>query len=157
MGYVDQTLLEGETIVLRARRHAFAFLRSVLVLIAAAVAMAFGIVPLAAILGIVGFIDFMATWVVWTSTEFTVTNMRVVMKTGIVQRQTSETLIMKVESVDVKQGVLGRMFDFGDVVVRGTGGSIDPFTNLSKPLHFRRAVQEQVVKHGRPASSTATA
>ena len=146
MQYVDQTLLQGEVVVHRARRHGLVFVRPALVLVAALVFTAFGLWPVGAILASIGLVDLLITWVVWSSTEYAVTNMRVVMKRGIVQRVTSETLILKVESVDVHQGVIGRMLDYGDVVLRGTGGTVESFTMLAGPLAFRRHVQEQVVR-----------
>ena len=46
----------------------------------------------------------------------------------------------KIESVDVQQDVLGRLLDFGDIVVRGTGGSLDPFRMVASPIEFRNGI-----------------
>jgi uncharacterized membrane protein YdbT with pleckstrin-like domain len=43
----------------------------------------------------------------------------------------------KVESVDVDQSFLGRIFGYGTVIVRGTGGSLEPMRNIDDPLTFR--------------------
>ena len=49
----------------------------------------------------------------------------------------------KVESVDVDQSLFGRVLGFGTVVVRGTGGSLEPIrlvarsVRLSEPHHRR--------------------
>ncbi len=43
----------------------------------------------------------------------------------------------KVESVDVDQSILGRIFSFGTIIVRGTGGSLEPIRLISDPLTFR--------------------
>ena len=43
----------------------------------------------------------------------------------------------KVESVDVDQSILGRIFGFGTIIVRGTGGSLEPIRTISDPLTFR--------------------
>ncbi len=56
----------------------------------------------------------------WT-TETDVTNLRVVHKTGFISRKTFEMSLDKIESVDVTQSILGRMFDYGDVMVHGVG------------------------------------
>ena len=45
----------------------------------------------------------------------------------------------KVESIQVNQGVLGRMLDFGTLVVAGTGTSHEPIAGISRPMEFRRA------------------
>jgi len=46
----------------------------------------------------------------------------------------------KVESVDVSQFVLGRLLNYGTVIVRGTGGGLSPLAYVSEPLLLRRAV-----------------
>ncbi|HLY54913.1 MAG TPA: PH domain-containing protein, partial [Stellaceae bacterium] len=46
----------------------------------------------------------------------------------------------KVESVDVEQSIGGRIFGYGTVVLRGTGGSLEPIRNIANPLDFRSAI-----------------
>lgn len=79
-----------------------------------------------------------------TATEMAVTNKRILIKTGLLSRRTVELLLSKVESIGVEEGVLGRMLGYGSVVVRGTGGTPEPFKNIAHPLEFRRQVQQQV-------------
>jgi hypothetical protein len=45
-----------------------------------------------------------------------------------------------VESVDVEQSILGRLLDYGDIVVRGTGATLEPFRGIGAPLDFRNHV-----------------
>ena len=49
----------------------------------------------------------------------------------------------KVESVEVRQGILARLLNYGTIVVIGTGGTKEPFDMIDDPLAFRRAVQSQ--------------
>jgi uncharacterized membrane protein YdbT with pleckstrin-like domain len=65
-------------------------------------------------------------------------------KTGLLSRRTFELLLSKVESIGVEEGILGRLFGYGSVVVRGTGGTPEPFKTVSHPLEFRRQVQQQI-------------
>ena len=58
----------------------------------------------------------------YTSSEFGVTNKRLILKTGVIKRQTYETQVSKIERVNVEQGVLGRMFGYGTITVSGSGG-----------------------------------
>ncbi|MGA9197580.1 MAG: PH domain-containing protein, partial [Pseudolabrys sp.] len=46
----------------------------------------------------------------------------------------------KVESVDVDQSILGRMLNYGDITIRGTGVGIEPLSNIDAPLEFRNQV-----------------
>lgn len=71
------------------------------------------------------------------STELAVTDRRVIYKAGILARHTLEMNRSKVESVDVDQSLLGRLLGFGTIIVRGTGGSLEPIRMISDPLTFR--------------------
>src|SRR5205823_4005524 len=78
------------------------------------------------------------------SAEFAVTNKRVILKTGFVQSKTAEMFLNKIESVGVDQSITGRILGFGTIVIRGTGGSLEPFHRVSSPLRFRNEIQEQI-------------
>jgi uncharacterized membrane protein YdbT with pleckstrin-like domain len=71
------------------------------------------------------------------TTELAVTDHRVIYKSGLLSRHTIEMNRDKVESVDVDQSLLGRIFGYGTVIVRGTGGSLEPIRNIGDPLTFR--------------------
>ena len=78
----------------------------------------------------------------WKATEFAVTNKRVVIKTGLLNRRTFELLLSKVESIGVEEGLLGRWLGYGLAVVKGTGGTPERFKNVAQPQEFRRHVQQ---------------
>jgi uncharacterized membrane protein YdbT with pleckstrin-like domain len=75
-----------------------------------------------------------------SSTEMGVTNKRVIRKSGVIMRDTDEIRLSKVESVSVKQGILGRIFGYGTVVIVGTGGNGAVMHGVADPLAFRAAV-----------------
>lgn len=79
------------------------------------------------------------------TSEFGLTNKRVLMKTGFIARHSLETLLTKVESISVHQGLLGRLLGYGTIIIGGTGGSKEAFYAIRDPLEFRRQVQEQIV------------
>jgi uncharacterized membrane protein YdbT with pleckstrin-like domain len=80
------------------------------------------------------------------SSEFGVSTKRVLMKTGFISRHSLETLLSKVESISVYQGMMGRLFGFGSIIISGTGGSKEFFFGIRDPMEFRRQVQEQISK-----------
>lgn len=88
------------------------------------------------------------------TTEMAVTNRRVVIKTGLTSRKTIEMMLNKVESIEVTETASGRMLGYGSIVVIGTGGTPEPFHNMSRPLEFRSQVQQQIEKL--PTSGTPT-
>lgn len=73
-----------------------------------------------------------------------VTNRRVLIKTGMGSRRTLDLMLSRVESIGVEETVWGRMLGFGDVIVRGTGGTPESFYQISHPQEFRLQVQHQI-------------
>ncbi len=75
------------------------------------------------------------------TSELVITDRRVLIKVGFIQRHTFEMFISKIESVAVFQSMLGRLFNYGTVEIRGTGGSSESFATIAEPLPFRDAIQ----------------
>jgi hypothetical protein len=75
------------------------------------------------------------------TSELVITDRRVLIKVGFIRRHTFEMFISKIESVAVYQGMMGRIFDYGTVEIRGTGGSSESFATIAAPLQFRDAIQ----------------
>jgi uncharacterized membrane protein YdbT with pleckstrin-like domain len=97
-----------------------------------------------------GLIFLVMAYVRYRSTELAVTTKRVIVKHGFIRRQTVEINLGKVESIQVDQGVVGRLFDFGTLVISGTGTSHAPITGISAPMAFRKAFIE-AQEGGKPA------
>ncbi|WP_336936496.1 PH domain-containing protein [Acinetobacter beijerinckii] len=74
------------------------------------------------------------------TTELAITNRRIIAKTGLIRRNTIELKVNRVESLGVNQSILGRIFNFGSIVVKGVGGSNAPIPFISKPMEFRQQV-----------------
>ncbi len=87
------------------------------------------------------------------ATEMAVTNRRVLIKTGMTSRRTLDLMLSRVESIGVEETAAGRMLGYGSVVVRGTGGTPEPFLMIAHPQEFRRAVQEQIGSPQAPAQA----
>jgi uncharacterized membrane protein YdbT with pleckstrin-like domain len=75
-----------------------------------------------------------------STTRIVVTTRRVIYRTGVIGRRTIEMNKDKIESIDVSQSVLGRLFDFGSVTVKGTGGGIEAIQNVAAPFALRHRV-----------------
>ena len=150
MSYVDSQLLTGETVRYRARLHRGIFTTPSVfgVLTAAALigAMAAGHWwwLLVAVTAIIGAFTFSQAWLTYKTSEFAVTDKRVVIKVGWIRRRTLETMLAKVEGVGVDQSLTGRMLGYGTIEVTGTGGTREEFTRIADPLEFRRQVQAAI-------------
>jgi len=155
MSYVERVLQPGETLVHKSKLHWLIYLPVLpfLAIFVLGLALYWGwqansadtssaILPqILVAVGAVGtFVTWFRAWVRRVSTELAVTDRRVIFKRGLIRRHTVEMNMDKVESVDVDQSILGRIFNYGDVTVRGTGASIEPLRMIDDPLHFRSRV-----------------
>ena len=146
--YVHNVLLEGETVRCIARQHWILYAPGALLLLLAAVLYLLPVsgglgtlVWLAAVLSCAAGLIFLAReWFQWWTTEIAVTDRRIIVKTGFISRKTNEIHMDKVESVEVEQSILGRILDYGDVVVRGTGAGLEPIPMIAAPLELRNHI-----------------
>jgi uncharacterized membrane protein YdbT with pleckstrin-like domain len=120
--YVQGNLLSGENVVYEAKLHWIIFIsmRAVLTL-------------------------FLAPLVETLTSEFAITNKRVIIKVGFISRKTLEMNLQKIESITVDQTILGRILGYGTIMVIGTGGTKEPFCNIVAPLEFRKQYQQVAI------------
>jgi uncharacterized membrane protein YdbT with pleckstrin-like domain len=71
-----------------------------------------------------------------------VTSKRTVAKFGFISRHTMEMNLTKIETIQVTQSLLGRMFDFGSLIISGAGIPQEPIPGIAQPMEFRRALME---------------
>jgi len=90
----------------------------------------------------IGLVFWVIAFIRYKTTELAFTNKRVIAKFGFISRHTVELNINKVESIQVKQGILGRIFNFGTLVISGAGNPQAPIPGISEPMTFRRAFME---------------
>jgi uncharacterized membrane protein YdbT with pleckstrin-like domain len=160
MSYIDSNLLTGEKVVYRTRLHWLLFMGPVLFTAVVLLPIAwfldngtwssFAWIPLA-----LGVLLLLATFIKRQSSDFAVTNKRVMMKVGVFSTRSIELLLSKIEAIAVNQSFIGRIFGYGDIVVTGSGGTREAFSHIGGPLEFRRAVQSVTDIQSRPPQTTA--
>ena len=89
-----------------------------------------------------GLIFLVMAYIKYKTTELAITSKRVIAKFGFISRRTVEININKVESVQVDQAILGRLFNYGTLVISGAGEPQAPIPGISEPMAFRRAFIE---------------
>jgi len=89
-----------------------------------------------------GLLFFIYAVILYMTTELAVTNKKIIAKFGFIRRDTIEILLNKVESIQVKQSLLGRLFNYGSIIVSGAGNPQAPVPGISEPLNFRRIFME---------------
>jgi len=151
VAYFNRVAKQGETLLAKGRLHWIIYANAFLPLaLAIAVAIAGFFFPdphismplfiAAALLGALALWTFLTRFVVGATTEFAVTDHRVIVKRGIFSLHTIEIALDKIESVDVDQTLLGRMLGYGTVTIRGVGSSWDPIPQIADPIAFRNAI-----------------
>jgi uncharacterized membrane protein YdbT with pleckstrin-like domain len=75
-----------------------------------------------------------------TSTELAVTNKKVIGKAGFIRRVSIDLPLEKLESVNIDQGIIGRILGYGRVSIRGIGGNNVSIPFIKKPMDFRRVI-----------------
>jgi uncharacterized membrane protein YdbT with pleckstrin-like domain len=149
--YIDDILQPGEKVLYSTNAHWIFFLPAILGwIVAAALFVVSGMVvgetlmlvclSLAAIVAVFALYKTITAWFHRWITEIDVTTLRVVHKEGFIQRKTFEMSLDKVESVDVNQSILGRIFNYGDVEIFGVGEGGKVIKMIASPLEFRNAI-----------------
>lgn len=150
MGYVERHLLAGERVVYKTRLHWVLFVKPALVMLIGVALMVllrqvqdprwlwiFG-----AAVALIGLVWAFVHYVEVMTSEFAVTTSRLILKVGLISRYTTELLLAKVESIGVQQGLIGRLLNYGDLTVTGTGGAREVFRRVRDPIGFRNHVQQ---------------
>lgn len=146
MSYIDGNLLAGEHVIFRTRLHWKILVAPLIFALATMLPVAWVLVqgswnPLVLIAPGLGFVVLLLAIVRRQSSDFAVTNKRVMMKTGVFSTRSVELLLNKIEAIAVHQSLGARMWGYGDIVVTGSGGTQEMFSNVKSPLELRRAVQ----------------
>ncbi|MBI4030327.1 MAG: PH domain-containing protein [Proteobacteria bacterium] len=91
---------------------------------------------------VMGLLRFAQMMVIKASTEIAITNNRLIYKRGLVARYVGEMSIDRIEGVNVLQGILGRMLNYGRIMVRGMGVGEVILPPLENPIAFRKAIEK---------------
>lgn len=160
MGFIEKNLMDGERIMYRAYLHWIIFMRpAVLFIVFLFLIICAGAIPsqfnlsnilskslsiVSIIVLLVALISSISALIAYCTSEFGVTNSRVIMKQGFILRNSIEILLNKIEAIQVNQNITGRILNYGSIIISGTGGSKDPYHRISSPLKFRKKIQELV-------------
>ena len=150
MSYVESQLLAGERVSYRAHLHKIlflpAYLATALTIVVALISIAgTDLWPAVAVLAVLTALAYAWGAIIYHTSEFAVTDRRVIIKVGWIKRRTLETMLGKVEALGVDQGLLGRLLGFGTLTVTGTGGTQETFHRVAAPLRFRKQIQAAAI------------
>ena len=159
MGYAEKNLAPGETILYRARYH-WVFYRFSLIVLILAVGVAIAayttrsgqawnevgkpLMWLAGVFVVISLFAWVALRIRARFDEFVVTSRRVVRKVGMFARESQQASIEKIQNITVEQGVLGRIFGYGTVIVEtASEKGMIVFPSVAAPDAFRNHISRQ--------------
>lgn len=128
--YIENSLIQDEQIVYRANISVWSLTPLILL----------GIILLP--LFLFGIFFLLTALIRYKSTEIAITNKRIIAKFGFISRRTIEINLPKIESIQIDQSIIGRMFDFGTLIISGGGTPKAPIPDISHPLEFRKAFNQ---------------
>jgi uncharacterized membrane protein YdbT with pleckstrin-like domain len=155
MSYLNNNPLPDEKILYRAKPHWVIFWPSLCFLLLSLLLFGYGLkhpagitlslnklmARLALLAAVVMALPELVTFL---TSEYGLTNKRVLMKTGFFHRISLDIRLSRVETVIVQQTLPGQLLNYGSVLISGVGGSKDPFPSIAAPLIFRQKIQEQL-------------
>jgi uncharacterized membrane protein YdbT with pleckstrin-like domain len=147
MGYIRHVLQPGETVRYQGSTHWMLYFPAILLAAAGIVTLIltwgapqpYGLLIAIACLVIAFVLAIRAWWMRWT-TEIAVTDRRVIYVQGFFERKSIEVHMNQIESVDVDQTLLGRLFNYGDVTIHGTGTTYEPLRAADRPIALRNEI-----------------
>tara|TARA_B100001964_G_C13806077_1_gene410923 strand:+ start:66 stop:470 length:405 start_codon:yes stop_codon:yes gene_type:complete len=134
MGYIESTISGDEKVEYKFSYHWIKWVIPVILFISG-----FMLFFIPSILGL-----YLILKIIFT--EQGVTTKKGLKKVGIISRNTEELLLSKVETVEIKQGVLGRILGYGDVPLTGTGSSSLVFNTISNPMNVKKNIESLLNK-----------
>ena len=150
MAYVNSVLQPGENLKVIGRLHWINYFWAFVLLVIAVALLLYGTQDTTKVQRTVTYIGWLVlavavvmlltSWFARQMTELSVTDHRVIYKTGFLRRHTVEMNMDKVETVNVDQSILGRILGYGSIHVLGTGQGIEGLRRIARPIAVRNAI-----------------
>lgn len=155
--YIDSLLGEREKIILITRQHWFILVSMILfeitlilvlfvaTIFAALLAQAYlslgWIIFIGFVLMLLPIASMIRDILIFTHHQFIITNRRVIQISGIINKNTTDSSLEKVNDVKMSQSVLGRMFNYGDIeIMTASELGVNQFRRIERPIRFKTAM-----------------
>jgi membrane protein YdbS with pleckstrin-like domain len=156
MSFIEKNLANNEKIVYKGTLHWWIYMKNILIIILGVIICSNaksnfangvgGVIVFIALIGLVG------AYMRSKSSEFVVTNRRVMLKTGVLKRKLVELQLNRAEGLSVNQGIVGRMFNFGSIIVT-SGGVKEVFSPIAQPYEFKKQVNNAIEESFTPINN----
>ena len=156
--YIEASLMPGEQVVYNGRMSTWVMLPQAILaamfILSAFICLFTGWFLPALYLALSAGVILLHAYLRYSTTEYALTNRRIVAKLGIIGRSTIDIDLRKAESIRIEQGIWGRIFNFGSIFVSGAGVPRAQLRSIDNPMQFHNAflaVQEQASRIKKPA------
>lgn len=153
MSYIKNILLSDEKIIYRSHPHWVVVLRSWMALIIIAAFLLIGSHPTLlsiSLFPILALIVCLSGLFVYYSSEYGITNKRIVMKSGFISRVVFENSLDRIEGIEISQSIMGRILDYESIRIRGVSGTNELFSAVCYPFRFCYKVLEEIERQKKP-------
>ena len=148
MGYIEKNLMNGEQIVYEARQHWIIYLKPFLLLL---IAIGLFVIPtkdMALLMQVCMSVVLLVVAAIWAvniygGRKYILTNRRLILKRGILRRESTDLVLRRCEGVSISQTILGRMLNYGDVNV-STGEVANKFVQIEIPVQFSSQINQLI-------------
>ena len=82
------------------------------------------------------------TWFTYHFSLLTIKKQHVILQTGFLVKNTIDVPMSKIESIDIRQSIIGSIFGYGTLIITGTGGTKQFIPYLNHPLTCRRYIEQ---------------
>lgn len=154
--YLHKQLADHEQIRRQAHRHVLWVLRKAFLMAfvtvalwVAAIIVAYreitsypGVLAVLLLLGsLVPGVVFVIRFLRWRNELYVITNYRIIQVEGILSKRSLDSSLGRINDVEMKQPVLGRLFDFGDIyILTGSAHSVNDLLWINQPFEFKQAL-----------------
>jgi len=85
--------------------------------------------------------SFIKNLIVYLTTEYGITNSRILSKEGLIRRDIEEMNLNSIESINVNQTILARLLNYGTIVISGRGTSKVIFKDIDRVTEIRKLIK----------------
>lgn len=151
MSYIEKNLMEGEEIVYEARQHWIIYWKPFLLMLFAIALFAIPTKDVELIVQVIAAAVLLVVAAVWAvniygGRKYILTTSRLILKRGIVRRESTDLILRRCEGVSISQSVMGRILGYGTVSV-STGEVANEFRLIESPVRFSTQINQQIARN----------
>ena len=148
MGYIEKNLMEGEQIVYEARQHWIIYWKPFLLLLVAIGLFAIPSQYMELTIQMIASATLLVVAAIWAvniygGRKYILTTSRLILKRGIIRRESTDLILRRCEGVSIRQSITGRIFRYGTVSV-STGEVVNEFRLIEDPVRFSTQINQQI-------------